>query len=67
MSKKVQVFNLIAGITIVGTMVYLIISGANNLPYVIIALFFVSYWLQKVNIMKFTKVLGIIITSLLLL
>ena len=67
MSKKLHVFNLIAGLIIIVSMVLAISTGSNNLPYAVILLYVLCYWLQKVNFKGITKFIGIIITILLLL
>ncbi|RFU62215.1 hypothetical protein [Bacillus sp. V59.32b] len=66
MSKKLHLFNLIAGIIIIGMMIQAIVSGSNNLPYVVILLYVLSYLLQKVNFKGITKFVGLTITILLL-
>ncbi|WP_163100233.1 hypothetical protein [Peribacillus alkalitolerans] len=67
MSKNFHLFNIVAGIIIIGSMIQVIFSGSNMLPYLVIVLFFLSYWLQKVNFIRFTRFLGVAITVLLLL
>ncbi|PLR98472.1 hypothetical protein CVD19_05165 [Bacillus sp. T33-2] len=66
MSKNIQLFNLIAGLIIIGMMIQVILSGSNNLPYIVILFYILSYWLQKLNFKGITKFVGLTITFLLL-
>lgn len=67
MSKKCLVFNLIAGIIIIGAMVVQLVSGSNKLPYLLIVLFILSFLLQKVNGNGNIKFFGLMLSILLLL
>ncbi|WP_416435374.1 hypothetical protein [Priestia megaterium] len=50
--KKIHVFNIIAGIIIIVSMSLAIAGGSNNIPYFLIVLFFISYFMQVRNIVK---------------
>lgn len=66
MSKKLQLFNLIAGIIIIGAMIVHILSGSNNVPYIFIILYIISYLLQKINSNGNINFFGLMLTILLL-
>ncbi|MED3881942.1 hypothetical protein [Priestia megaterium] len=50
--KKIHIFNIIAGIIIIVSMCLAIAGGSNNIPYFLIILFFISYFMQVRNIVK---------------
>lgn len=50
--KKIHIFNTIAGIIIIVSMSLAIVGGSNNIPYFLIILFFISYFMQVRNIVK---------------
>lgn len=50
--KKVHIFNIIAGIIIIVSMSLAIAGGSNNIPYFLIILLFISYFMQVRNIVK---------------
>jgi len=50
--KKIHIFNIIAGIIIIVSMSLAIAGGSNNIPYFLIILFFISYFMQVRNIVK---------------
>ncbi|MEK1833093.1 hypothetical protein AAAC51_41750 [Priestia megaterium] len=60
--KKIHIFNIIAGIIIIVSMNLVILGGSNSLPYIVMALFIVSYFMQVKN---FGRVVWIMITGLL--
>jgi hypothetical protein len=60
--KKIHIFNIIAGIIIIVSMNLVILGGSNSLPYIVIALFILSYFMQVKN---FGRVVWIMITGLL--
>jgi hypothetical protein len=60
--KKIHIFNIIAGIIIIVSMNLVILGGSNSLPYIVIALFIISYFMQVKN---FGRVVWIMITGLL--
>ena len=66
MSKTLHLFNIIAGIIILSSMIITLVSGSNNLPYAIILIYVLCYWLQKVNYKGITKFIGLIVNILLL-
>jgi hypothetical protein len=50
--KKIHIFNIIAGIIIIVSMSLAIAGGSNNIPYFLIILLFISYFMQVRNIVK---------------
>lgn len=50
--KKIHIFNIIAGIIIIISMSLVIAGGSNNIPFFLIILFFISYFMQAINIGK---------------
>jgi len=60
--KKIHSFNIIAGIIIIVSMSLAIFGGSNSLPYIVMALFIISYFMQVKN---FGRVVWIMITGLL--
>jgi len=60
--KKIHIFNIIAGIIIIVSMNLVILGGSNSLPYIVMALFIISYFMQVKN---FGRVVWIMITGLL--
>lgn len=60
--KKIHILNIIAGIIIVGLMGLAIAKGSNSIPYFLIALFFISYFMQVKN---FVRIVWVMVTSLL--
>ncbi|QSX23935.1 hypothetical protein [Priestia megaterium] len=61
--KQIHIFNVISGIIITVSMILLIVEGSNNLPYILIALFIISYFMQVKN---FGRIVWIMITGLIL-
>ncbi|MCQ9285169.1 hypothetical protein NQ129_25720 [Priestia aryabhattai] len=61
--KQIHIFNVISGIIIIVSMILLIVVGSNNLPYILIALFIISYFMQVKN---FGRIVWIMITGLIL-
>lgn len=61
--KQIHVFNVISGTIIIVSMILLIVGGSNNLPYILIALFIISYFMQVKN---FGRIVWIMITGLIL-
>lgn len=66
MSEKMRAFNIIAGIIIVGSAIYRLLTGSNNVPYFYIIAFIVLFLLQALNFHKSIKKIGLILTILLL-
>jgi hypothetical protein len=60
--KKIHIFNIVPGIIIIVSMSLTISGGSNSLPYIVMALFIISYFMQVKN---FGKVVWIMITGLL--
>lgn len=60
--KKIHIFNIIAGIIIIVSMNLVILGGSNSLPYIVMVLFIISYFMQVKN---FGRVVWIMITGLL--
>ncbi|MED4213677.1 hypothetical protein P4662_31240 [Priestia megaterium] len=60
--KKIHISNIIAGIIIIVSMNLVILGGSNSLPYIVMALFIISYFMQVKN---FGRVVWIMITGLL--
>ncbi|MHA2960502.1 hypothetical protein [Priestia megaterium] len=60
--KKIHIFNIIAGIIIIISMNLVILGGSNSLPYIVMALFIIFYFMQVKN---FGRVVWIMITGLL--
>mgnify|MGYP001088532015 CR=1 FL=1 len=60
--KKIHILNIIAGVIIVGLMGLAIAKGSNSIPYFLIALFFISYFMQVKN---FVRIVWVMVTSLL--
>ncbi|MGG0509324.1 hypothetical protein ABE078_17780 [Priestia megaterium] len=50
--KKIHIFNIITGIIIIVSMSLAITGGSNNIPYFLIIMFFISYFMQVRNIIK---------------
>ncbi|MGW9165910.1 hypothetical protein ACWGPZ_32025 [Priestia megaterium] len=50
--KKIHIFNIMAGIIIIVSMSLAIAGGSNKIPYFLIILFFISYFMQVRNIVK---------------
>lgn len=61
--KNIHIFNIIAGIIIIVSMGLAIAGGSNNIPYFLIILFFISYFMQVRNIIK---IVWIMVTGLLI-
>ena len=61
--KKIHIFNIIAGIIIIVSMNLVIFGGSNSLPYIVMALFIISYFMQVKN---FGRIVWIMITGLIL-
>ena len=61
--KKIHIFNIMAGIIIIVSMVLVISEGSNNIPYFLIILFFISYFMQVRNIVKsvWVMVIGLLV------
>ena len=66
MNQKLHLSNIIAGIIVITSMILALVSGSNNLPYAVILLFLLCYWLQMKNFMGITKIMGLIANVLLL-
>jgi hypothetical protein len=60
--KKIHIFNIIAGIIIIVSMNLVILGGSNSLPYIVMAMFIISYFMQVKN---FGRVVWVMITGLL--
>ncbi|WP_226669669.1 hypothetical protein [Metabacillus litoralis] len=65
MGKKAHIFNVIAGIIIIGSAIDALLNGSNNLPYFFIFLFVVFYLLQFLHNKSF-RFFGLSLTALLL-
>ncbi|MGK3722535.1 hypothetical protein ACSLFS_26050 [Priestia megaterium] len=61
--KKIHIFNIMAGIIIIVSMGLVISEGSNNIPYFLIILFFISYFMQVRNIVKsvWVMVIGLLV------
>ncbi|WP_221816999.1 hypothetical protein [Priestia aryabhattai] len=61
--KKIHIFNTIAGIIIILSMSLVLTGGSNNIPFFLIILFFISYFMQAIDIGKsvWTMVTGLLV------
>ncbi len=60
--KKIHIFNIIAGMIIIVSMSLALAGGSNNIPYFLIIVFFISYFMQA---MKIGKSVWLMVTGLL--
>lgn len=62
--KKIHIFNIISGIIVLLILGSAIATGSNLLPYILIVMFFVFYYLQVQNKLRVIALLGNIIIFL---
>ena len=56
--NKMHLFNIISGLIVLLILGSLIARGSNLLPYFLITLFFILYYLQVKNILRTLSIIG---------